>query len=374
MPATSGPWRRPRSAGRRSLEGGVSEPVDVPEDEPARHQRLLRTHDHPPAGGVELDDEQRLAGRDPEATALADGVVDDALVPPEHAPIQMNDLARLRRVGAQSLDHVGILALRHEADVLAVVLVGHFQAEVARHRPHLRLRQAAERKAEEVQLLRRGGEEEVALVAVEIDGTEQRPPPVGKPLRADVVPGRERLRAELPRRVEKIGELDGLVAGHARDRRLARDVAFREAIDHRVPEAGFVVEHVMRDAEHRRHLARVVDVLAGAAGAFPVGGLAVVVELQRHPDDVIALALQEPRHDRRIHAAGHGDDDPGLFRTARQIERVEHPQLRLSWMAAPRRRPARSGEPPLPAGNLCRVARETPAARHRPRPVEVGGT
>ncbi|MDU1669799.1 MAG: hypothetical protein E6833_26785, partial [Bradyrhizobium sp.] len=30
---------------------------------------------------------------------------------------------------------------------------------------------------------------------------------------------------------------------------------------------------------------------------------------------------------RRVHAAGHGDDDPGVFGTAFEIETVEHGQV-----------------------------------------------
>ena len=61
--------------------------------------------------------------------------------------------------------------------------------------------------------------------------------------------------------------------------------------------------------------ARVVDVLAGAAGALAVGRRAVVVELQRDADDVVALrASAAPPTTERIDAARHGDDDAGRLR------------------------------------------------------------
>ena len=47
----------------------------------------------------------------------------------------------------------------------------------------------------------------------------------------------------------------------------------------------------MRNAEPFGDVARVVDILPGAAGALAVGGGAVVVELQRDADDVVAFAL-----------------------------------------------------------------------------------
>ena len=52
-----------------------------------------------------------------------------------------------------------------------------------------------------------------------------------------------------------------------------------------------------------------MNVLAGAAGALAVRRLAMVVELQRDADDVIALLFQQRGDDARIDAAGHGDDD-----------------------------------------------------------------
>ena len=70
--------------------------------------------------------------------------------------------------------------------------------------------------------------------------------------------------------------------------------------------------------------ARVVDVLARAAGALAVGRGAVVVELQRHADDVVALGLEQRGRHRGVDAAGHGDDDAGVLRPAVEIEGVAH--------------------------------------------------
>ena len=76
----------------------------------------------------------------------------------------------------------------------------------------------------------------------------------------------------------------------------------------------------MRDADALGDRARIVDVLAGAAGALAVGRLAMVVELQRDADDVIALGLEQRRRDRGIDAARHRDDDAGVLGPALKIE------------------------------------------------------
>jgi hypothetical protein len=69
------------------------------------------------------------------------------------------------RLGMHLADHVGIFALRHKADVLAVVLFGDLEPELARQFAHGRLGHAAERKAQEIELRLRRRKQEIALVA-----------------------------------------------------------------------------------------------------------------------------------------------------------------------------------------------------------------
>ena len=136
--------------------------------------------------------------------------------------------------------------------------------------------------------------------------------------------GGERHRAEFARGLEQVAKLDRAVALDARYRRLARSVAVGEIVDHRFAEAVLVVEHVMRDAKPLGHVAGIVDVLPGAAGALAMGGRTMIVKLQRDADDVITLGLQQRSRDRGIDPAGHGDDDPCVLWTALEIQTVEH--------------------------------------------------
>ena len=57
----------------------------------------------------------------------------------KHAAVDMDDVAGLGGAGQQALDHLAVMAGRHEADVLAVGLVGDVEAELAGERPHLGL-------------------------------------------------------------------------------------------------------------------------------------------------------------------------------------------------------------------------------------------
>ena len=79
----------------------------------------------------------------------------------------------------------------------------------------------------------------------------------------------------------------------------------------------------MGDAESLRHAAGVLNVLAGAAGALAANRLAMVVELKRDADHVIALTLQKGRDHGGVDPSGHGDDHPGVGRTPRQMKAVE---------------------------------------------------
>ena len=211
---------------------------------------------------------------------------------------------------------------RHEADVLAVMLVGDRQSVMARQFTGLRLGAIAERKAQDIELLGRRAEQEIALVALFLAGAIKTAAAAGQRARGDIMAGGQNVGAEFARGDQQILELDRHVAGDAGHRRLAGDVAFGEAVDHRFLEAAFIVEDVMRYADTLGDAAGVVDVLAGAAGAFAVGGGAVVVKLQGDADHVIALGLEQGSGHRTIDAAGHGDDDTGVLRTGGEVEGI----------------------------------------------------
>jgi hypothetical protein len=80
----------------------------------------------------------------------------------------------------------------------------------------------------------------------------------------------------------------------------------------------------MRDADPLGDIARIVDVLPGAAGALAMGSRPMIVKLQRDADDVVPFGLQQRGRHRGIDAAGHGDNDPGVLRAAFKIQTVEH--------------------------------------------------
>jgi hypothetical protein len=96
------------------------------------------------------------------------------------------------------------------------------EAEAPRQFARLRLGHVAERKAQIVELLARGREQEIALVAIGVGGAEPaRAMPSGSAARRDVVAGRQRGRRARARSPAD-RELDRAVALDAGHRRLAR--------------------------------------------------------------------------------------------------------------------------------------------------------
>ena len=176
---------------------------------------------------------------------------------------------------------------RHEADVLAVVLVSDRKPEAARQLTRFRLGPIAKRETQQVKLRACRAEQEIALVAFSFTSAVQRTSALRQRPRSHVMPRRQGPGAKLACGIEQIAEFDRLIALDARHRRLAGHVTRGEAVDHRFLEAAFVVEHVMRNADPFGNGAGIMDIAAGAAGAFAVGRGAMVVELKRDADDVV---------------------------------------------------------------------------------------
>ncbi len=225
------------------------------------------------------------------------------------APAFIDDIARRVGIGAQFLDQAGIVAVGHETDVLAVGLARDAQADLRGDFAHLRLGHAAERKAQEIELRRRGREQEIALVARRIGALVQ-----FRPLRShhppDIMAGGEAIGAKIAGEREQIGEFRPHIAFDAGNGRASGEIFVGEIVDHRVAKAAFMVEHIMRDAQPIAHRARVANVAARATAARPAHRLAMVVELQRDADRFRPGPRRQRRDHRTVDAARHGDDDP----------------------------------------------------------------
>src|SRR5947209_10321428 len=201
------------------------------------------------------------------------------------------------------------MALRHEADVLAVVLLRNRKIEPPRQLAHLLLGVAAKRKADETELGGGSGKQKITLVAPGIPGAIEPARAVGLGAGLHVVPSRQRVGAEIARNIKEIGEFDLLVAGDAGHRRRSAGIPLCKGNNDALAETGLEVEDVMGNAKTGGDVAGIAHVAAGTASLAARDSGAVVVKLHGDADDIIALLLEQSSHHGRIHASGHGHNN-----------------------------------------------------------------
>ena len=100
------------------------------------------------------------------------------------------------------------------------------------------------------------------------------------------------------RSIEQRGELQVAVAVRARNRRAAGDVLVDEVRHDRPLKLALEIDDVVRDVEAPGHTAGVVEVVEAAAAAIAGLAVALVVELHRQADNLVARLGQQRR--------GHG--------------------------------------------------------------------
>jgi len=186
----------------------------------------------------------------------------------EHAAADIDDGAGTERAGVAPPEEAAVIAVGHEADLLAVGLVGRDEPESARVIAHLGLGELAHREARGRELRLGERPQEVALILAAIAGTPERVAPRAcVALHARVVSGGDGDGVPRARAGEQRAELQIRVAGHARHRRAAARVAVGEGLDDGAVELLRHVEEVVRDAQPLGHATRVIDGLAAAARA-----------------------------------------------------------------------------------------------------------
>ena len=91
--------------------------------------------------------------------------------------------------------------------------------------------------------------------------------------------GGQAIGAQFLRQREQVGKLYPHVAANAGNRGSPVQIFIGEAIDHRITEAAFVVEDIMRDAERIGDAARVANILSCATGPRASRCFAVIIKL-----------------------------------------------------------------------------------------------
>ncbi len=298
----------------------LAEPVPVLDPHRLDRERAARTDHDSPLLGLDPDHIERFGlAADVDPAPLANGEMDDSAVVAERGSVNIDDLARNVGFGPEPFHQTGIIAVGHEADVLAVGLGRDIEPDLGRDSPHFGLGQSADREAQEIELLAGRAVEEIALVAALVGALVELDPAVIDQS-PDIMAGRQAIGAKLARERDQVDELDALVARRARDRCPAAGIFVEEAVDHPFAEAGFIIEHIMGDSEPVGDRLGVVNVLPRAARAGPPDRFAMIVELERHSNDLGAALCSKRGRDRAVDPARHGDDDSGVTGTAAEVE------------------------------------------------------
>src|SRR6267378_1878662 len=155
--------------------------VTVPHDRLTRRDRAL---------GL-VEDDLGAARPDAEPAPLTDRVAGNAGVRAEHAALTVDDRARPEHVRIPAAQETAIVVVGHEADLLALGLVGRDEAESARVRADLVLGEIADRKMRRRKLRLIERPEEIGLVLARVAPAPQEPAPARRvPRDARVMAGR----------------------------------------------------------------------------------------------------------------------------------------------------------------------------------------
>ena len=230
-----------------------------------------------------------------------------------------------------------MIAVGQEADLLAVFLLGHAQADLAGQGPDFVLAKTAHRQEHPLEQLPLDAEQHVRLVFAVVDAAKQRRPAIGAGLQPGVVPRGHEVGTHAVGIVEQLAELQPVVADHAGVRRAAGRVLGHEVIDDPV-ELVLKIQGVKRNPQPVGNAPGVVGVGRGAAALLVAGtlddgkqragrgrpgrcggcigggrsaafaGRHFAVPHQ-HTDDLVAGRAQQVRRDTAVDASRHGQDD-----------------------------------------------------------------
>ena len=223
-------------------------------------------------------------------------------------PLQVVEATRLEGLSAVAEEGLVVLA-RHEADLLAVLLVGNLEAELAGDAADLLLGQGSEREEGAGKLNSAQAEEEVGLVLLGIKALAQDGRALRRVLHDRIMAGRDISGSERGRLVPEIAELQLLVAHHAGVRGPARLVLLGEVIDHESLEGYGLVDHIMGDSQRVGHAPGIGDRLGTAAFVLCPAHAVLGPEFHGDTDHFPPLLLQEPGSHARVDAAAHPYDD-----------------------------------------------------------------
>ncbi len=94
---------------------------------------------HNVVGGIDARYVHGMRHRDAQPVALADGIAQRAIVASDHVAVAPYDIAWCRGMSAPTLDIARVVAVRDKADILALGLLGVYEALLGGNAAHVAL-------------------------------------------------------------------------------------------------------------------------------------------------------------------------------------------------------------------------------------------
>ena len=206
-----------------------------------------------------------------------------------HTPADITSGAEPRRSELRREEHHE--PARHIERVQRVARIPKLQQGIERRRQVARdlandaLLQPAQRKAQEVELILRRCEQEIALVARRIDRAVQFGAG-GSHDAPDIMAGRQTIPTQIARDGEEIGELWPHIAAHAGDGGAPGQIIIGKLFDHRLTKGADMVDNMVNKTQPLRDLCRIANILPRAARARAARRAIAVIQAQRNADDI----------------------------------------------------------------------------------------
>ena len=260
-------------------------------------------------------DIDRRAHRKAQTLSLADGIPDCAVMPSDLFSRFIEEIALRVMLSGKVLHETGVVAVRHEADVLTVVLPGVDELLLFRNFTHFGLVESAQWKPDMSQLFLRQIVQHITLVFSLIQTLFQQPAASGFVLLdPGIVTGHNVVNTMFSRPIQQVVELHIFVAVDAGIRGSAGLIDPNEFVDDFLPEIHCEIQHFVRNIHRERHFCGILDILFGTAGVKARLSDRLVPG-QAHGDAgaVVSGVLHQPRRHRAVHATTHGNESLGVL-------------------------------------------------------------
>ena len=240
-----------------------------------------------------------------QSLALADRIVDDACMLAQHMALPVHEWAGLRLLAGAQFNDAGIVAVRHEADILTVALSGVYKTMLLSQLTRLGLVQRAEREAQMRQLVLIQEIQHIALVLAVVHGLFQEPAAVFL-LDAGIVAGNDIIQAVLPGEGQHFIKLHVAVAVNTWIGCSACLIDPDKFFDDSLFKLSGKVQYLIRNIQLKRHLAGIVNIPLGTASVKWTESN-VLVSVQTHGGAFTAVPLLQHQIGRNgaVYTAAH---------------------------------------------------------------------